>query len=262
MNGAIKIALGAIATSLLALVGHNALGEAFLASLRSDVSKNIEDQGLRGISVATGIDPLSRYVTLSGPYDGVARDNAVKAAMATAGVAGVRWLDGGAAAKDNANAAAATDDSAAASAPLDPATQAAVDSCQGDVDRVVAGKTIQFASGSAYIKPASNALLDEVATALKPCGKLSLAIGGHTDGTGDAQINATLSQERANRVRDALVARGLDAAKISAQGFGSSQPKVSGSDAAANSANRRIEFTVGAAAKAAPAPAPATGKDS
>jgi OOP family OmpA-OmpF porin len=61
-------------------------------------------------------------------------------------------------------------------------------------------------------------------------------------------------------VRDALVARGLDATKISAQGFGSSQPKVSGSDAAANSANRRIEFTVGGAATAASAPA--TGKDS
>lgn len=259
MNGAIKIALGAIATALLALVGHNALGEAFLASLRSDVSKSIEDQGLHGISVATGTNPLSRNVILSGPYDGVARDNAVKAAMATAGVAGVRWLDGSAAAKNSTKAAGATGDSAAP-APLDPATQAAVDSCQDDVDRVVAGKTIQFASGSAYIKPSSNALLDQVAAALKPCGKLSLAIGGHTDSTGDAQINATLSQERANRVRDALVARGLDATKISAQGFGSSQPKVSGSDAAANSTNRRIEFTVGGAATAASAPA--TGKDS
>lgn len=51
---------------------------------------------------------------------------------------------------------------------------------------------------------------------------------GHTDKTGNAQLNQKLSTERANAVKDALIANGLDKNKIQAQGFGESNCKEDG----------------------------------
>ena len=92
------------------------------------------------------------------------------------------------------------------------------------------------------IDRASQQLLDEVAAALRPCLGSIIAITGHTDSSGTEPGNLALSRERAEAVRQALIARGIPGDGLRARGFGSSEP-VEGL-APADPANRRIEFSV------------------
>ena len=73
---------------------------------------------------------------------------------------------------------------------------------------------------------------------------LQLTIEGHTDSTGTEAFNQTLSEKRADNVRDYLVAQGLPATSISAQGLGESSPVADNSTAAGRQKNRRVEIVV------------------
>ena len=73
---------------------------------------------------------------------------------------------------------------------------------------------------------------------------LKLAIEGYTDTTGTAAFNQTLSEQRANAVRDYLVQQGLDAGSVTAQGFGPANPVASNDTAAGRQQNRRVEIIV------------------
>ena len=81
-----------------------------------------------------------------------------------------------------------------------------------------------------------------MAASLRPCAGSVIAITGHTDAKGDEATNLALSMERAQAVRNALAARGIDMAGLRAKGVGSVRP-VPGLDPA-DPANRRIEFSV------------------
>lgn len=73
---------------------------------------------------------------------------------------------------------------------------------------------------------------------------LRLAIEGHTDTTGSEEFNQTLSQKRANAVRDYLVTQGLDTGKLSAQGMGMNNPVADNSSVEGRQKNRRVEIIV------------------
>jgi len=233
-----KIAVGAIATALLATGAHFASGQNFVNGLQSNAETALADRKMDGVSVAFGTDPLSRSAMLSGDVDDAAKEDALTLVRSQPGVSSAYWADDG---TDNTNK---TDgDAGGNAANVTPATKEKVNECQSGVNKSIEGKTINFASGSAYVSPASNRILNSVAEALKPCSGLSIEVGGHTDALGNADVNQALSQERANRIRDGLVKRGLTAVNITAVGFGSEQPKAEGN----NAENRRIEFKVSAA---------------
>ncbi len=243
MNGTIKFIIGGIATSLMAMAAHSWLGTgtAFVDGLQSDAETALGNAGGAGTMVAFEREPsLRRIAILSGPADVATRARLLAAVRAVPGVAGARWAD----------------DAAVVATPEAPATAEAVIACQTQVDQAIAGKTIQFATGSAAIAAESGVLIDAIAAVLGPCEGTSIAVTGHTDASGDPVANQTLSEARANAVLAALSAKGVPVARLSATGAGSSQPKVQGRGAAADAANRRIEFTVAAAA---PAPAPTEG---
>jgi outer membrane protein OmpA-like peptidoglycan-associated protein len=61
---------------------------------------------------------------------------------------------------------------------------------------------------------------------------LRLTIEGHTDNSGSAEVNQTLSEQRANTVRDYLVNQGLNAGSLSAQGLGMNNPVADNGTAA------------------------------
>jgi outer membrane protein OmpA-like peptidoglycan-associated protein len=107
-------------------------------------------------------------------------------------------------------------------------------------------KGINFAVNSSKILPVSFKLLDQAVAALKEYPSLRLSIAGHTDNLGKPEKNQTLSQARAEAVRDYLVQKGIDAARIDATGFGDTQPVKDNKTAAGRAANRRIEFKVSA----------------
>ena len=102
---------------------------------------------------------------------------------------------------------------------------------------------IHYASGSAVIDRASLLLLDLFSEYLADTG-LSVEIGGHTDDVGSEADNLTLSESRANAVREYLILQGVPAHSVTARGYGESRPRADNTTIAGRSRNRRTEFRV------------------
>lgn len=120
----------------------------------------------------------------------------------------------------------------------------------GNLTATLAGEVL-FDSGQATIKSGAKKSLDRIASTLK--GKYSsynVRIGGHTDSDpinkskSKWSSNEQLSQARADAVRSYLVSKGVSAGRISAVGYGSSQPKASNTNKGGKAQNRRVEITV------------------
>lgn len=110
---------------------------------------------------------------------------------------------------------------------------------------IVINEQVQFDTGAATIKSASDALLDNVAKVIKDHPELvGIEVQGHTDNKGSAQLNTRLSRDRASSVMKALVKRGVDATRLSSQGFGSTQPIADNATEAGRQANRRVAFKI------------------
>ncbi len=101
---------------------------------------------------------------------------------------------------------------------------------------------IQFDVNSDQLKPESLNILSHVANALKKKPALKLRIEGHTDSTGDADKNLDLSRRRAAAVKEALVKLGIDAARLTTDGFGQTKPIASNDTVQGRAENRRVEF--------------------
>jgi hypothetical protein len=80
----------------------------------------------------------------------------------------------------------------------------------------------------------------------------AIRIEGHTDTIGRTAFNRSLSEARAAAVRDALIARGIPAERLQAQGFGAARPVADNRTDSGRALNRRIEFHAVAAAAAHP----------
>ena len=109
---------------------------------------------------------------------------------------------------------------------------------------VIVGK-VQFMTGSSNLQPKSEKTLDRVAAVLKEHPEFKRAyVDGHTDETGSAGLNQGLSEQRAARVRQGLIERGVSPQRLSARGFGESRPLAPNTTKAGRAKNRRVEFTV------------------
>jgi outer membrane protein OmpA-like peptidoglycan-associated protein len=105
-------------------------------------------------------------------------------------------------------------------------------------------KGISFGSGKANILPASFATLDAAVAVLQQYPTLKLAVRGHTDDRGKLEANNELSQARAQAVKDYVVGKGIDEARIKAEGLGPSEPVGDNKTAKGRAENRRIEFKI------------------
>jgi OOP family OmpA-OmpF porin len=114
-------------------------------------------------------------------------------------------------------------------------------------DRIVINEKIQFAYNSARILEASHSLLDEIAGVLKQNPQVKkLEIGGHASSEGSDAYNLSLSDQRAKAVMDYLTSRAsIEPNRLSAKGFGETQPLVSPDDSEdKRETNRRVEFLI------------------
>lgn len=105
-------------------------------------------------------------------------------------------------------------------------------------------KKVQFVSGSAVLTKVSKVELNKVVKALNENPTLKLFVEGHTDASGNDKINNPLSVKRANSVKDYLVAQKVDASRLTAEGFGSTQPIGDNKTPKGKALNRRVEFKV------------------
>jgi len=101
---------------------------------------------------------------------------------------------------------------------------------------------ILFDTDSATIRAESFATLDEVARVLASEKSWSLTIEGHTDATGTAAHNQTLSGRRAASVKDYLVGKGATAARLATVGFGQTKPVADNATELGRAQNRRVEL--------------------
>ncbi|MEO0575521.1 MAG: OmpA family protein [Pseudomonadota bacterium] len=102
---------------------------------------------------------------------------------------------------------------------------------------------ILFATGSARIRPESTPTLKEIARTMKRYTDLRLRIEGHTDNTGSATTNKTLSKARAEAVREYLMdAYDIPANQLEADGFGAEKPVAENGTPEGRQQNRRVEL--------------------
>ena len=106
-------------------------------------------------------------------------------------------------------------------------------------------RQISFATGSDEILPNSEPILFEVADALLRNPNIELVeIQGHTDNSGDRQLNMRLSQRRAQAVQHWLVQHGVESMRLMAKGYGPTRPVVPNITQQNRARNRRVQFRI------------------
>ncbi|WP_442960396.1 MULTISPECIES: OmpA family protein [unclassified Pseudoalteromonas] len=115
---------------------------------------------------------------------------------------------------------------------------------EGDQMRLVLPANITFATGQSAISPGFNNTLQGIARVMQKYDKTFLTITGHTDSAGSAGFNQTLSEQRANSVKQSLLSYQINPARIHAQGMGESQPVASNNTEQGKAQNRRVEIKI------------------
>jgi outer membrane protein OmpA-like peptidoglycan-associated protein len=118
------------------------------------------------------------------------------------------------------------------------------------VERIGEGIAISFESGllfatnSADLQPAARENLTTLATSLKNFPDSDVLVVGHTDSTGTAAYNQTLSERRAASAKAFLVSQGVADSRIKAEGRGKNEPIADNKTVEGRDANRRIEVAI------------------
>jgi outer membrane protein OmpA-like peptidoglycan-associated protein len=140
---------------------------------------------------------------------------------------------------------------------LDQRDQAAQQAAnlQAELDQLKATQTarglvltlgdVLFDTGKAELKPGAERKLDQLAQFLKDHPDRRVEIDGFTDSVGSDSYNEQLSLNRADSVKDALMGRGIDAARVTTEGFGKEYPVASNDDPSGRQLNRRVEVVIG-----------------
>jgi len=102
---------------------------------------------------------------------------------------------------------------------------------------------IEFVSGTSNLVPGAAAGIDMLAGYMSKFKAKEVTIAGHTDSSGSSKSNKKLSQERAESIRNVLITKGVDKNRITAVGYGESQPIAENKSSAGRQKNRRIEIT-------------------
>jgi outer membrane protein OmpA-like peptidoglycan-associated protein/tetratricopeptide (TPR) repeat protein len=118
-----------------------------------------------------------------------------------------------------------------------------------DLEKATAGtravlQNIFFEVDKYDLQPKSVTELEKIQRFLKENPAVRVEISGHTDNSGTAAHNASLSQKRAQSVYDYLVSHGVEASRLFAKGYGADQPIADNSTEDGRQKNRRIEFKV------------------
>jgi outer membrane protein OmpA-like peptidoglycan-associated protein len=107
---------------------------------------------------------------------------------------------------------------------------------------------VLFSVDSASLDGGSRASLEQVAYVLNEYRKTAVVVQGHTDSSGSEAHNQSLSQRRADSVRNYLIGRGVQPERMVSVGYGESQPVASNVSPGGRSLNRRVDILLRAKA--------------
>jgi outer membrane protein OmpA-like peptidoglycan-associated protein len=115
-----------------------------------------------------------------------------------------------------------------------------------DAVRVTMPGALVFASGSSVVDPAAEAALDRIATAMTAVAQSKATVIGHTDSAGAAPYNQSLSEARATAVVAYIAGKGVEPARLIAEGRGEAEPVADNQSVEGRAANRRVELRLSA----------------
>ncbi|WP_083732925.1 OmpA family protein [Spirosoma montaniterrae] len=113
-----------------------------------------------------------------------------------------------------------------------------------EVGRTVRLNNIFFDTGKSELRPESGPELDRLVITLNDAPKMVIEVRGHTDNTGSNEINAKLSQDRADAVREYFISKGIEPDRIASKGFGETKPVATNDTDEGRQQNRRVEFVI------------------
>jgi len=103
---------------------------------------------------------------------------------------------------------------------------------------------VLFATAKFDLRPEARERLAKLSGIVLAHPGLNLAVEGHTDNVGGDAFNQTLSEQRAQSVRQYLIEQGLEASTITAKGFGKTMPVADNGTAEGRQKNRRVEIII------------------
>ena len=109
---------------------------------------------------------------------------------------------------------------------------------------IVSMSGVLFQTGQYALKPEAREKLAKVSGILLAYPSLNVEVDGYTDNVGGATMNQTLSEHRADTVRDYLVQQGVASNSVTSKGFGDANPVAPNTNLAGRKANRRVELVV------------------
>jgi len=128
---------------------------------------------------------------------------------------------------------------------------------------VVNMSDVLFDSGKYTLKPVAREKLAKVAGVLMAYPGLTVEVDGYTDNVGGESLNQTLSEKRADAVRDYLLQQGVSPRSLTSRGFGEGNPVASNDTSIGRQLNRRVELVLsGEVIGAAVSPSAALSRDS
>ena len=113
-----------------------------------------------------------------------------------------------------------------------------------DVGVKIVIDNILFNTGNANLRPESFAALNKLVNLLRENPNVKIEVSGHTDNTGSATTNKTLSKNRALSVRNYLISQGIAGERVEYEGYGFDRPIAPNNTEAGRAANRRVEIEI------------------
>lgn len=110
-------------------------------------------------------------------------------------------------------------------------------------DKIVL-RHVLFVQSKAEFLPESYTELDQLVATLKQMPQITIEVTGHTDNQGNRDLNIRLSEERAEKVKDYLVEKGIDSKRINVKGYGPDKPISPNDTEEHRRLNRRVEFEI------------------
>ena len=220
-----SLILGLLALVILCVLCLWCRAPAIEDDLRGKALICVEDAGVdAGVLAVSGRD-----VTLEGAVASLSVGDAIEACIAA--IPGIRVVN------NNFQIVAVVEQPRAP----EPAEPAIVDAPEVNLDDLLAGKVVEFATDSSDLTAQARRTLDEVAAIMK-ANPGRIVIAGYADSRQTQKYNLWLSERRAQSVQRYLVATGLDAGRFEVVEYGESDPVDSNATAEGQQNNRRTEF--------------------